>query len=118
MKRVLFSLVVILLMASVSTAALYEPTLSEVNTMIPVWGDYTSTPTLRKGLAKTIHQARQLISHGHIQIGKSSVSIPSYMVTRKDEPNIKLTPELKEKINPTIKDQEAKRDKAAPKPRK
>lgn len=76
------------------------------------------TLTFRKGLAKTIHQARQIISHGHILIGKSAVSIPSYMVARKDEPNIKLTPELKEKFNPTIKDQEVKIDKSASKPRK
>jgi small subunit ribosomal protein S4 len=76
------------------------------------------TLTFRKGLAKTIHQARQIISHGHILIGKNAVSIPSYMVARKDEPNINLTPELKEKFNPTIKDQEAKIDKTAPKPRK
>lgn len=76
------------------------------------------TLIFRKGLAKTIHQARQLISHGHIQVGKSFVSIPSFMVTRNDEPNIKLAPELKEKINPTITDQEAKIDKATPKPRK
>ena len=40
------------------------------------------------------------------------------MVTRKDEPNIKLTPELKDKFNPTIKEQEVKIDKAAPKLRK
>ncbi|MCK5627507.1 30S ribosomal protein S4 [Candidatus Bathyarchaeota archaeon] len=76
------------------------------------------TLTFRKGLAKTIHQARQLISHGHIRIGKSAVSIPSYMVARKDDQHIKITPELKEKINPTMKDQEVKIDKAAPKPRK
>ena len=69
------------------------------------------TLTFRKGLTKTIHQARQIISHGHVLIGKSAVS-------RKDEPNIKLTPELKEKFNPTIKDQEVKIDKAASKPRK
>jgi small subunit ribosomal protein S4 len=76
------------------------------------------TLTFRKGLAKTIHQARQLISHGHIHIGTNSVSIPSYMVSRRDEPNIELTTELKEKINPTIKDKEAKIDKAPSKQRK
>ena len=43
------------------------------------------TIIFRKGLAKSIQQARQLITHGHIAIGDKRVTIPSYMVTREEE---------------------------------
>ncbi|MDH7478244.1 MAG: 30S ribosomal protein S4 [Candidatus Bathyarchaeota archaeon] len=46
------------------------------------------TIVFRKGLAKTIHQARQLITHGHISIGKQRVTVPRYMVTREEENQI------------------------------
>lgn len=51
------------------------------------------TIVFRKGLAKTIHQARQLITHGHIVIGKQRVTVPSYMVTISEEDQIAYTPE-------------------------
>jgi len=46
------------------------------------------TIVFRKGLAKTIHQARQLITHGHISIGKQRVTVPSYIVSREEEKQI------------------------------
>lgn len=46
------------------------------------------TIVFRKGLAKTIHQARQLITHGHIAIGKQRVTAPGYIVTREEENQI------------------------------
>ncbi|MEM3622396.1 MAG: 30S ribosomal protein S4 [Candidatus Bathyarchaeia archaeon] len=49
------------------------------------------TIVFRKGLAKTIHQARQLITHGHISIGKQRVTVPGYMVTREEESQIAYT---------------------------
>jgi small subunit ribosomal protein S4 len=42
----------------------------------------------QKGLAKSIHQARQLITHGHIAVGARRVSSPSYLVLRDDEAQI------------------------------
>lgn len=51
------------------------------------------TIVFRKGLAKSIHQARQLITHGHIAIGKQRVTVPSYLVTREEEEHIVYTPE-------------------------
>ena len=48
------------------------------------------TVVLRKGLARTPHQARQLITHGHIAIGSNRVNIPSYTVTRDEEPLVKM----------------------------
>ncbi|MDI6805868.1 MAG: 30S ribosomal protein S4 [Candidatus Bathyarchaeia archaeon] len=49
------------------------------------------TIVFRKGLAKTIHQARQLITHGHISIGKQRVTVPGYMVMRDEENQIAYT---------------------------
>ena len=56
------------------------------------------TVTFRKGLAKSIQQARQLVTHGHVRLGARAISIPGYLVTRGDEPNIKLAPEITSKI--------------------
>lgn len=44
------------------------------------------TIVYRTGLARSIHQARQLITHGHVVIGSRVVSIPSYLVKRAEEP--------------------------------
>jgi len=39
----------------------------------------------RRGLAKTIHQSRQLIVHGHVTIGGRVVDRPGYLVSREEE---------------------------------
>ena len=49
------------------------------------------TIVFRKGLAKTIYQARQLITHGHIAIGNQRVTVPSYLVKREEENKITYT---------------------------
>jgi len=46
------------------------------------------TIVFRKGLAKSIYQARQLITHRHITIGKHLVTVPSYLVRREEEEQI------------------------------
>ncbi len=51
------------------------------------------TIVFRRGLAKTIHQARQLITHGHIAIGNQRVTVPSYLVTRQEENQIVYAPQ-------------------------
>jgi small subunit ribosomal protein S4 len=43
------------------------------------------TLVYRKGLAKTIKQARQLITHGFIAINGKRVKSPSYLVTKEEE---------------------------------
>ena len=43
------------------------------------------TIVFRKGLAKTIYQARQLVIHGHVNIGDQRVTVPSYIVPREKE---------------------------------
>jgi len=42
---------------------------------------------------KTPYQARQAIVHGHIMIGDSVVTIPSYVVKTEEETKIRLIPE-------------------------
>jgi len=62
----------------------------------------------RKGLAKTIHQARQLIAHGHIAINGRRIKSPGYLVPRDEENSIsfyvsspfaKSTEEVKEGVS-------------------
>jgi len=47
----------------------------------------------RKLYFKTPYQARQAIVHGHIMIGDSVVTIPSYVVKTEEEAKIHLIPE-------------------------
>jgi small subunit ribosomal protein S4 len=46
------------------------------------------TMVFRKGMAKSIYQARQLITHGHVAISNRRVLSPSYLVLRDEEANI------------------------------
>jgi len=50
------------------------------------------TVVLRKGMARTIYQARQLIVHGHISIAGQKITSPSHLVLRSEEPLIEFTP--------------------------
>jgi small subunit ribosomal protein S4 len=50
------------------------------------------TIVFRKGLSKTIHQARQLITHCHIAVGNKRIAVPSYLVTTADEKQITYAP--------------------------
>jgi small subunit ribosomal protein S4 len=43
------------------------------------------TLVFRKNLSKTIHQSRQLITHGHITLDGRRVTVPSYIVSREEE---------------------------------
>jgi len=46
----------------------------------------------KKGLAKTPLQARQLVLHCHVTISGKCVTVPSYLVSVKEEGEIGLTP--------------------------
>lgn len=46
------------------------------------------TLVLKKGLARTPRQARQLITHGFISVNGRKVTIPSYTVTASEEPTV------------------------------
>jgi len=50
------------------------------------------TIVFRKGLAKTIHQSRQLITHGHIAIDGRKVFSPSYIVPKNEEDKVDYAP--------------------------
>ena len=47
---------------------------------------------VRKGLARSMRQARQFITHGHLQIGAKSTTSPSYLVALEEEAQIHFTP--------------------------
>ena len=49
------------------------------------------TLVFKKGLARSIYEARQLVVHGHIKIGDRVIKIPSYIVSREEEPLINST---------------------------
>ncbi len=49
------------------------------------------TYVFRKGLAKSLWQSRQLITHGHISIDGREVKAPAYHVTIEDEKTIDYT---------------------------
>jgi len=46
----------------------------------------------RKGLAKSMHQARQFIVHGHVAIDRKRVSSPGYLVLKDEEAKIGYAP--------------------------
>lgn len=50
------------------------------------------TVVYEKGLASTIYQARQYITHGHIQVGAKKIDAPSYIVKREEEDFIRFAP--------------------------
>ena len=50
------------------------------------------TIVYKKGLAKTIYQARQMIVHGHIAIAGRRVTSPGYLVSREEEKLVDYAP--------------------------
>ena len=71
------------------------------------------TVVWKKGYAKTPHQARQRINHGHIQIGSRRVTIPGYIVRTEEDDTIRTTlvvteptpaPPVSSPASPTIPD--------------
>lgn len=50
------------------------------------------TLVYEKGLASTIYQARQYITHGHIQVGGKKINAPSYIVKKEEEDFIGFAP--------------------------
>jgi len=51
------------------------------------------TIVFRKGLTRTIFQARQLITHGHVTIGNRRVTVPSYTVAKAEEEQVMYSPQ-------------------------
>jgi small subunit ribosomal protein S4 len=57
-----------------------------------ILGRRLQTLVFQKGLAKSIQQARQLITHGHIAIEGRRISTPSYLVLKDEEQKLKYAP--------------------------
>jgi small subunit ribosomal protein S4 len=51
------------------------------------------TIVFRKGLTRTIFQSRQLITHGHVNIGNRHVTVPGYIVSKEEENQIAYSPQ-------------------------
>ena len=51
------------------------------------------TLIFKKNLVKTVHQSRQLITHGHITIEGRRVTVPGYVVSREEEKSLTYAPE-------------------------
>ncbi|MBU0457484.1 MAG: 30S ribosomal protein S4 [Nanoarchaeota archaeon] len=64
----------------------------------------------RKGLAKSINQARQFIVHRHIMVGDKEISMPSYLVSLEEENKIgfKMNSSLASEDHPERINTEAK----------
>ncbi|MCS7108307.1 MAG: 30S ribosomal protein S4 [Sulfolobales archaeon] len=52
------------------------------------------TIVFKKGLAKSVYHARQLVVHGHIAIGSRRVTSPGYLVPRSEENLITLVSKI------------------------
>lgn len=50
------------------------------------------TIVFEKGLASTIRQARQMITHGHIFMNGHRVTVPGYIVSRAEEASVEYNP--------------------------
>lgn len=66
---------------------------------------------MKKGLARTAHQARQLVTHGFIAVKGKRVTAPSYLVNAEEDQYIAYY----KPIDITVHDAEAEPKKAAPK---
>jgi small subunit ribosomal protein S4 len=51
------------------------------------------TIVFRKNLTRTIYQARQLITHGHIIVNNRRVTVPGYIVSRQEEQTVTYDPQ-------------------------
>jgi len=71
-----------------------EATLSDVLSMDveAILERRLQTIVWRKGMARTIHHARQLIVHGHIAIAGRRITSPGYIVSRDEEPLVDFYP--------------------------
>lgn len=56
------------------------------------------TLVFKKGLAKSIYHARQLVVHGHIAIGGRRVTSPGYLVPRSEENLITLVSKIPQTV--------------------
>jgi small subunit ribosomal protein S4 len=77
------------------------------------------TIVFNKGLTQSVHQARQLITHGHITIHGQRTTSPSYLVLKDEEATVAYTPtsRLANPDHPLRRSLQAEETKPAPKSR-
>jgi small subunit ribosomal protein S4 len=56
------------------------------------------TMVVKKGHARTMKQARQLVVHGHVFVRDNAVAVPQYPVLKEEEELIHIREDIKEKI--------------------
>jgi small subunit ribosomal protein S4 len=71
------------------------------------------TRVVRRGLAKTMKQSRQLITHGFIAIGGRKISSPSYLVTQDEEGQIAYAKPIEIEMAPEEEEKSAEAEKPA-----
>ncbi len=76
------------------------------------------TRVMKKGLATTAKQARQLITHGFISIDGAKVTIPSYLVPLEEEDKIDYYKkiDITPKVQVEVKEENKKEDKGITRP--
>ena len=57
-----------------------------------ILGRRLQTLVFEKGMASTVKQARQMITHGHVFMNGHKVTVPGYIVLRDEEPSIEYAP--------------------------
>lgn len=57
-----------------------------------ILGRRLQTIVYEKGMASSLKQARQMIVHGHVFMNGHKVTVPGYIVTRKEESSIEYCP--------------------------
>jgi small subunit ribosomal protein S4 len=76
------------------------------------------TIVCRRGFAKTMHQARQFITHRHVTVGGNEMTAPSYLVPVVEQEMIAFTPasNFSKPEHPELMQPATKRKKYVPKP--
>ena len=57
-----------------------------------------STVVFKKGLARSVKQARQFVAHGLVLIGNRKISYPSYLVPKDEESKIHVKTSSQQKV--------------------
>jgi small subunit ribosomal protein S4 len=57
-----------------------------------IMGRRLQTILVKKGYARTMNQARQFITHGHVLVEKKKITFPSYLLTLKEESSVEFVP--------------------------
>ncbi|MBI4257639.1 MAG: 30S ribosomal protein S4 [Thaumarchaeota archaeon] len=48
------------------------------------------TVVVKKGIARSPYQARQMITHGHVEVGERIITIPSYIVKAAEDAAVRI----------------------------